>query len=82
MFSTNKERKPIRKFQASLSKSGKYWVLRDTTMWLIPVNYLAAIAANHKKNDNGTLEMAAACTQKNGGHDGRSNRKGFPSSGH
>lgn len=36
-------RRPAREFRAGLSKDGKYWLLRDTTTWFIPVNYLAAI---------------------------------------
>lgn len=39
----NLNRRPIREFNAGLSKDGKYWLFRDTTLWVIPVNYLAAI---------------------------------------
>ena len=39
----NLSRRPIREFNAGLSKDGKFWLFRDTTLWIIPVNYLSAI---------------------------------------
>ncbi|MGK5086902.1 hypothetical protein WDW86_05040 [Bdellovibrionota bacterium FG-2] len=37
------KREPIREFKAQLSEDGRYWIFRDVTTWLIPVNYLLAI---------------------------------------
>ena len=42
------DRKPIQEFKVQLSEDGRYWLFRDITTWIVPVNYLAAIAQNNK----------------------------------
>lgn len=43
------ERKPNFEFKADLSSDGKYWILKDITTWIIPVNYFEAIMDNKTK---------------------------------
>ena len=62
-------RRPAREFHANLSKDGKYWLLRDTTTWFIPVNYLAAI---QKSAATKSKDLVSKNLEKNGGADGRS----------
>lgn len=62
-------RRPAREFQASLSKDGKYWLLRDTTIWFIPVNYLGAILKSASAKSQGSV---LAETQSDGGANDRS----------
>lgn len=63
------DRKPAREFHANLSKDGKYWLLRDTTTWFIPVNYLAAIQKSAATKSKG---LGSKNLEENGGADGRS----------
>ena len=62
-------RRPAREFRASLSKNGKYWLLRDTTTWFIPVNYLAAIQSAFGKAQAVTIKPV---DEGNGGENGGS----------
>ena len=43
------ERKPNFEFKADISKDGKYWILKEITTWIIPVNYFDAILDNKTK---------------------------------
>lgn len=42
------DRKPVHEFKPSLSKDGKFWILKYTTTWIVPVNYLGTILQNHE----------------------------------
>ena len=65
-------RTPAREFQASISKDGKYWLLRDTTTWFIPVNYLEAIRKSHVEKRASVQAEAPTEVQAVGGADDRS----------
>jgi len=41
--SANTARKPVQEFKAFLSQDKKYWIFKNITTWIIPVNYLNAI---------------------------------------
>lgn len=66
-------RKPAREFSANLSKDGKYWLLRDTTTWFIPVNYLEAIRKSHSEKRAEASGAPAKQASAVGGADGRTN---------
>ena len=66
-------RKPAREFSANLSKDGKYWLLRDTTTWFIPVNYLEAIRKSHSEERAAAEGAPAEQASAVGGADGRTN---------
>ena len=65
-------RRPAREFRAGLSKDGKYWLLRDTTTWFIPVNYLAAIQKSALEKASQPIEAPVAMDENTGGENGRS----------
>ena len=65
-------RTPAREFSANLSKDGKYWLLRDTTTWFIPVNYLEAIRKSHSEKREAVGSTPSGETPAVGGSDGRS----------
>lgn len=64
-------RKPAREFSANLSKDGKYWLLRDTTTWFIPVNYLEAIRKSHSEKRAAFASAPSGEAPAVGGSDGR-----------
>lgn len=37
------ERRPTHEFKPSVSRDGKYFILRYITTWIVPVNYLKKI---------------------------------------
>ena len=45
------EHKPKRELKASLSKDGKYWILRDVTTHIVSRDYLAKIERSHAEGD-------------------------------
>jgi len=65
-------RRPAREFRAGLSKDGKYWLLRDTTTWFIPVNYLAAIQKSALEKASQPNDATIAMDENTGGENGRS----------
>ena len=38
------ERKPNNEFKAALSEDGRFWIFKDITTWIVPVNYLDTIS--------------------------------------
>jgi hypothetical protein len=65
-------RRPAREFSAGLSKDGKYWLLRDTTTWFIPVNYLEAIRKSHAEKRAAISSTITGEVKTLGGADDRS----------
>lgn len=45
------EHKPKRELKASLSKDGKYWILKDVTTHIVSREYLAKIERSHAEGD-------------------------------
>lgn len=44
------ERKPNFDMQASLSRDGRYWIIKRIETWILPRKYLAVIEQNHGKD--------------------------------
>ncbi len=68
----NLNRRPAREFSATLSKDGSDFLFRDTTVWFIPSNYLAATLRNRSSAPKEANGLAETQTQENGGRDDRS----------
>lgn len=68
------ERKPNFDMRAKLSRDGRYWIIERVETWILPANYLAAIAKNHgAEKDQSVGEPADAKPKKKGKRDADSN---------
>jgi len=50
------EHKPVREFKATISKDGKFWLLKDITTHFVPRKYLSTIESDFviEKSKQGT----------------------------
>lgn len=53
----NIERKPIHEFKVHLSEDKRFWVFKEVTTWIIPVQYLDAISKK-KASSNPQLSFS------------------------
>ena len=68
------ERKPNFDMRAKLSRDGRYWIIERVETWILPANYLAAIAKNHgAEKDQPAGESADTKPKKKGKRDDNSN---------
>jgi hypothetical protein len=71
------ERKPNFDMHASLSRDGRFWIIKRVETWILPRKYLDVIAANHALETNGAgVPKPEGKPQKKGKRNADSNGQG------